>query len=169
MVSNWLGASGSWQSCAKALAEKFVCSNDFSRYYKGRSTECFIGVNLPLHRFKLILRDRLRCRLVMRRLARRSKRRRVGYVVDHNRVQLGIGQAAFEQAKKALQRWQMFNLGWVQMCWPAAPLACGATVGVLSTVCGLWVIKRLSHCLCCGRGRLLWLCLWHAARSSRAR
>lgn len=64
-----------------------------------------------------------------------------GYVVDHNRVQLGTGRATFEHAKKALQRWQMFNLGWVQICWPAAPLASGATVGVLATVCGLWSLN----------------------------
>ncbi len=42
------------------------------------------------------------------------------YVVDHNRVLLGHGQAVFEAAKEAIRQWQMFNLGWVQLCGPSS-------------------------------------------------
>jgi len=62
-----------------------------------------------------------------------------GYAVDHNRVCLGVGRQRFEQAKAALQRWQMFDLGWVQLCWPHAPIQAGVTVGVLVNVLGVWL------------------------------
>jgi uncharacterized protein (UPF0548 family) len=32
----------------------------------------------------------------------------------------------------------MFNLGWVQLCWPETPIAAGATVSVLAQVFGVW-------------------------------
>lgn len=64
-----------------------------------------------------------------------------GYVVDHNRVQIGTGRAIFEQAKQALRQWRMFDLGWVQICSPYAPLMPGTTVGVLATVCGWWSLN----------------------------
>ncbi|CAN5561086.1 DUF1990 family protein [soil metagenome] len=64
-----------------------------------------------------------------------------GYVIDHNRVQLGVGQTVFEQAKAALRRWQMFNLGWVQLYWPHAPIAVGTTVGVLANPFGIWSLN----------------------------
>jgi len=64
-----------------------------------------------------------------------------GYLVDHNRVWLGVGLATFEQAKIALQQWEMFNLGWVQLCWPAAALAPGTGVAVLAHALGLWSLN----------------------------
>ena len=82
------------------------------------------------------------------------------YTVDHNRICLGQGQAVFERAKVALHRWEMFNLGWVQLCWadaptlptlsvgmqaarttPYAPLEVGTTVGVLARALGLWSLN----------------------------
>jgi uncharacterized protein (UPF0548 family) len=64
-----------------------------------------------------------------------------GYVVDHNRVQLGSGATCYHQACAALQRWEMFNLGWLQLCWPTTPLATGATVGVLAQVFGFYILN----------------------------
>jgi len=64
-----------------------------------------------------------------------------GYAVDHNRVQVGVGQTTFEAAKAAIRRWQMFDLGWVQLCWPIAPLVLGTTVGVLANAFGGWTLN----------------------------
>ncbi|MCX6049315.1 MAG: DUF1990 domain-containing protein [Chloroflexi bacterium] len=64
-----------------------------------------------------------------------------GYVIDHNRVQLGTGPAVFAQAKAAIQCWQMFNLGWVQLYWPHAPITVGTTVGVLANPFGFWSLN----------------------------
>lgn len=64
-----------------------------------------------------------------------------GFTIDHNRIQLGAGPAVFAQAVAALRRWEMFRLGWVQLCWPAAPLAVGTSVGVLAHTFGLWSLN----------------------------
>ena len=61
-----------------------------------------------------------------------------GYVVDHRRVRLGEGEAVFEAACAALRRWEMFNLGWVNICWPDTPLEEGAVVGILARIFGMW-------------------------------
>jgi uncharacterized protein (UPF0548 family) len=73
------------------------------------------------------------------------------YTIDHNRICLGQGQEVFERAKAAMRRWEMFNLGWVQLCWadapdvarttPYAPLEVGTTVGVLARALGLWSLN----------------------------
>ena len=38
-----------------------------------------------------------------------------GYVIDHNRIQLGFGDGVFLRAKRAIQEWTMFNLSWVEL------------------------------------------------------
>jgi uncharacterized protein (UPF0548 family) len=60
---------------------------------------------------------------------------------DHNRVTLGAGAAAFDRARAALGRWEMFRLGWVALYPPDAPLRVGATVGVLVRHLGLWSLN----------------------------
>jgi uncharacterized protein (UPF0548 family) len=65
----------------------------------------------------------------------------VGYTVDHNRVKLGDGPATFERAVAALRRWEMFNLGWIQLCWPERPIAIETTVAVLASLYGLWSLN----------------------------
>lgn len=54
-----------------------------------------------------------------------------GYVVDHNRVKLGTGAEAFERARRAVESWKMFDIGWAELCWPTAPIEVDSTVGIL--------------------------------------
>jgi len=61
--------------------------------------------------------------------------------VDHNRVRLGAGEATFNRAVVAVKRWEMFNLGWVQLCWPDASIAVGTTVAMLASSFGLWTLN----------------------------
>lgn len=61
-----------------------------------------------------------------------------GYAVDQHRVQLGWGEAAFQRARRALLRWRMFELSWVQLCWPNVAVQPGNTVGVLAYAAGIW-------------------------------
>jgi uncharacterized protein (UPF0548 family) len=63
------------------------------------------------------------------------------YNLDHNRIQLGAGAAAFERAVAALRRWAMFDIGWVQLCWPETQLAPGATFGVAARHFGFWSLN----------------------------
>jgi uncharacterized protein (UPF0548 family) len=64
-----------------------------------------------------------------------------GYVVDHRRVCLGTGQRTFEAACAALQRWQMFQVEWGQLCWPTAGIEPDAVVGILASWGGLWFLN----------------------------
>lgn len=58
--------------------------------------------------------------------------------IDHNRIQIGRGRADFEAGCAALARWQMFDLGWVHLCWPDSPLQEGTTVAILIHIFGVW-------------------------------
>lgn len=60
------------------------------------------------------------------------------YNADHNQIQLGSGELAFKRAKMALLRWRMFEMPWVQLCWPNTPVQTGNVVGVLAHVSGGW-------------------------------
>ena len=62
-------------------------------------------------------------------------------VVDHNRICVGRGADDFGAAVAAVRRWQMFALGWVELCWPEAPIAAGSTVGVLARLVGVWSLN----------------------------
>jgi len=63
------------------------------------------------------------------------------YAVDHNRVQLGIGNQVFQQACAAVRQWKMFDMPWVQLCWPNTPIENGATVAVLVSHAGFWSLN----------------------------
>src|SRR5258706_14772348 len=54
-----------------------------------------------------------------------------GYNIDRNSAKLGEGLSTFQRAVAALQTWQMFKLGWVELFPPAAPIEAGSTVAVL--------------------------------------
>jgi uncharacterized protein (UPF0548 family) len=61
-----------------------------------------------------------------------------GYTVDHNRVNLGEGIETFESAKVAIRQWKMFDIPWLDLCWPDTPIEPGATVAVLVSHLGFW-------------------------------
>lgn len=61
-----------------------------------------------------------------------------GFIVDHTRIKLGEGEAVFEAAKKALQRWQQFQFGWVELWSPETPLETGQVVAIIGRVMGCW-------------------------------
>jgi uncharacterized protein (UPF0548 family) len=54
-----------------------------------------------------------------------------GYTADHNRVKLGQGIDTFERAKRAVQQWKMFDMPWIDLCWPDTPIESGSTVAVV--------------------------------------
>jgi len=64
-----------------------------------------------------------------------------GYDIDHNRIELGTGREVFTRAKEAVRRWEMFNLGWLQLRTPAAPIAVDTTVAVLAHVWSIWILN----------------------------
>jgi len=54
-----------------------------------------------------------------------------GYNVDHNRVQLGRGDVAWQRAVEAIRAWRMFSMPWVSLHRPSAPIQAGTDVAVL--------------------------------------
>jgi uncharacterized protein (UPF0548 family) len=64
-----------------------------------------------------------------------------GYRLDRNRIRLGAGAEVFARAVDAVRRWEMFNFGWMQLCWPDAPIEPGATVAVLASLPALWTLN----------------------------
>jgi uncharacterized protein (UPF0548 family) len=53
-----------------------------------------------------------------------------GYTLDHNRIQLGWGEDTWRRAVHAIRSWQMFNMPWVKLHWPNAPIEVGTNVAV---------------------------------------
>lgn len=60
---------------------------------------------------------------------------------DHNRIQLGQGPNDFEKAKAAIRSWKMFDLGWVELCWPDTPIEIGRNVAVLVNHFGFYSLN----------------------------
>jgi uncharacterized protein (UPF0548 family) len=61
-----------------------------------------------------------------------------GYAVDHTRIRLGEGAGTFAAAKTALERWEHFHLGWVEIWPPETPIQVGEVVAVIARLYGLW-------------------------------
>lgn len=67
-----------------------------------------------------------------------KKTRVVGYDNDHNYVFLGKGEAVWNNARKALQKWQQFPSTWTKVEPEETPLEVGRTVAVNFRLFGLW-------------------------------
>lgn len=64
-----------------------------------------------------------------------------GYVVDHNRVQIGSGLSDYERAKAAIRQWKMFALDWVNLCYEDTPIEVGQTVAILVAHFGFYSLN----------------------------
>lgn len=64
-----------------------------------------------------------------------------GYNVDHNRIQLGSGEATYRRAVDALKHWRHFDLGWVVIVPRGVPVEVGAVVAVKARAFGTWSLS----------------------------
>jgi uncharacterized protein (UPF0548 family) len=64
-----------------------------------------------------------------------------GYNADHNRVLLGHGLEVYEKARQGIRQWKMFEMGWLELCWPNAPIEAGTTVAVAISHFGFWSVN----------------------------
>ncbi len=55
-----------------------------------------------------------------------------GFIVDHNRICLGSGLAAFDAAKLALRNWQHYKFDWIELHRSDEAPAQNQNVGVLA-------------------------------------
>jgi uncharacterized protein (UPF0548 family) len=64
-----------------------------------------------------------------------------GFKVDHNRIQLGHGEATYQRAVEALKKWRQFELGWVSIVPRGVKIKVGATVAVKARAFGTWSLS----------------------------
>jgi uncharacterized protein (UPF0548 family) len=64
-----------------------------------------------------------------------------GYLVDHNRIELGHGRETFERAKLAIRNWKMFDMPWVSLWGPETPIEPQTNVAVLVHHFGFWSLN----------------------------
>ena len=55
----------------------------------------------------------------------------VGYNIDHNRVELGQGEATWQRAKAAIRAWRMFEMRWLSLQWTSASIKAGTDIAVV--------------------------------------
>lgn len=60
------------------------------------------------------------------------------YIVDGNRILLGQGEATWHRAVRAIREWQMFDIPWIRLYWPSAPIEVGINVAIL--------VRHLGFC-----------------------
>lgn len=61
-----------------------------------------------------------------------------GFDIDHNRQLLGRGPQAFENAKRAIREWRMFEVPGLQLFHPDTPIEPGHTVGLVAGHLGFY-------------------------------
>ena len=64
-----------------------------------------------------------------------------GYNIDHNRIRMGSGQDDFQAAINAVKSWKMFDMPWVELCWPDTQIEVGSTVAILVRQFGFWSLN----------------------------
>lgn len=64
-----------------------------------------------------------------------------GFIVDHNCIRLGEGEAVFEEAKQALANWQHYRFDWLELHRPDSSPESGQTVVTVARVLGLWALN----------------------------
>ena len=64
-----------------------------------------------------------------------------GYNVDHNRIQIGTGEAVYKKGVDALKNWRHFDLGWVTIVPRGVEVEVGATVAVKARAFGTWSLN----------------------------
>jgi len=63
------------------------------------------------------------------------------YNVDHNRIQIGTGEAVYKKGVEALKNWRQFDLGWVTVVPRGVRIEVGATVAVNARAFGTWSLN----------------------------
>lgn len=65
-----------------------------------------------------------------------------GYVVDHNRIELGKGKETFQKAKQALCNWKMYDFPWLELHQENTLIEVGKIFGVLVNTFGIWSLNN---------------------------
>jgi uncharacterized protein (UPF0548 family) len=64
-----------------------------------------------------------------------------GYAMNRYHMKVGEGIEAYARAVEVLRSWQQFELGWVRLLPPRAPIEVGTPVGILAWHSGFWSLN----------------------------
>lgn len=63
------------------------------------------------------------------------------YNIDHNRIKLGSGEEVWDAARASIRSWKMFDLTWVDLCFPDTPIETGRNVAILVRHLGFYSLN----------------------------
>jgi uncharacterized protein (UPF0548 family) len=63
------------------------------------------------------------------------------YHAQRDQFLLGEGSQVFFQARQAMRRWKMFDVPWVRLCWPDAPIRARSAVAIVAGGFGFWIVN----------------------------
>jgi uncharacterized protein (UPF0548 family) len=63
-----------------------------------------------------------------------------GYITDHNRIRLGKSAKVFDQSVNALNNWQHFNLGWLNVSDIHTNIEAGMQIGLICSFAPIWLL-----------------------------
>jgi len=66
----------------------------------------------------------------------RDPKPQANYKFNHTRICLGKGEQTFAKAVVAIKQWRMFELSWLSICFPDAPIQVDTIIAVLA--CPFW-------------------------------
>lgn len=92
-------------------------------------------------RIRRILKDQRRSRFSYEGAGRTRTLLPAGFEVHRGQFLLGEGSLVFFKAKEAVQHWRMFDIPWVRLCWPDAPIKKGTTVAILAGLFRVWMVN----------------------------
>ena len=64
-----------------------------------------------------------------------------GFDLDRYETTLGAGRSAFDAARRAVERWEMFRQGWAEIHPAGAPVEAGTVVAMRARAWGLWTVS----------------------------
>jgi len=92
-------------------------------------------------RVRRMLRDAKSSRFSYEGVARTLTLLPGGVEMHRGQFLLGEGSLVFYKAKEAVQRWRMFDMPWVRLCWPDAPVKPGTTVAIVAGIFHVWMVN----------------------------
>tara|TARA_R110002049_G_scaffold50370_3_gene143139 strand:- start:185395 stop:185973 length:579 start_codon:yes stop_codon:yes gene_type:complete len=63
-----------------------------------------------------------------------------GYDFDFVEIELGQGREVFEAARRAIQQWQQFDVGWAKAVPVSTPIRNGEVIAIRARMVGVWAM-----------------------------
>jgi len=109
---------------------------------QGRASNLMLRISAPTERdVEVFIAGQRNLPFTYSEVGATNKTPPADYNVDHNRIQLGAGEATYQRAVTALKNWRQFDLGWVTIVPRGVVIETGATVAVQARAFGTWSLN----------------------------